>query len=381
MKTCQQIINPFVLQPYVSKDLFCDRRYELEEMVSHIRNGANLTLISMRRIGKTGLIFRCFEELEALGYKTYYADIYATLCLDDFVKTLSEAIIRNAKQNVVEKFFNAIGGIRPLVSFDAVSGHPQLSITYQSNAQKQTTLKALFDYLESLGSKVVLAIDEFQQIREYESVRMEALLRSYIQNLKNVRFIFCGSHKKLMTDIFSSEKNPFYQSTVNIPLHKLDTVVYAQFIKEKFNAAGKEIPDDVVAFIIEWSRCHTFYTQTLCHYVYMLSGASVSMENVYKALEVIFNAETDRFYTIRNMLTKGQWKYLAAIAKEQTVKQPMASSFLEKYKLGAASSSKRHLESLVDKELVLETLTGEGTEYCVYNVFLSRWMERYLDIP
>lgn len=377
MKTDQNTLNPFVLQPYVSKDLFCDRKVELNGMLSHISNGANITLISMRRLGKTGLIFRCFEELKALGYKTFYADVYATSSLDDFVRTLAEAVFRNEKQSVAKKFFNTLGGIRPLISYDAISGQPQLSITYQSETQKQTTLKSILDYLESLESRVVVAIDEFQQIREYENVRMEALLRGYIQNLKNVRFIFCGSHKKLMTEIFTAEKSPFYQSTVNIPLHKLDREVYAQFIKDKFNAGGKDISDDAIDFIMNWSRCHTFYTQTLCHYIYILSGDFVSMENVYTAIEAIFDSETDRFYTIRNMLTKGQWKYLAAVAKEQVVKQPTSSTFLEKYKLGAASSAKRYLDALVEKELILESITMEGNEYSVYNVFLSRWLERY----
>ncbi len=338
MKTDQNTLNPFVLQPYISKDLFCDRKVELNWMLSHISNGANITLISMRRLGKTGLIFRCFEELEALGYKTFYADVYATSSLDDFVKTLAEAVFRN---------------------------------------EKQTTLKSILDYLESLDSRVVVAIDEFQQIREYENVRMEALLRGYIHNLKNVRFIFCGSHKKLMTEIFTAERSPFYQSTVNIPLHKLNIEVYSQFIKDKFNAGGKEISDDAIDFIMDWSRCHTFYTQSLCHYIYIMSGANVSMENVYRAIEAIFDSETDRFYTIRNMLTKGQWKYLTAVAKEQVVKQPTSSVFLEKYKLGAASSAKRYLDALVEKELILESTSMEGNEYSVYNVFLSRWLERY----
>ncbi len=376
MKIENNIYNPFTLQPYVSKDLFCDRKSELEDMISHIRNAANLTLISMRRLGKTGLIFRCFEELESLGYKTFYADIYATSSLDDFVRTLAESVVQKSPKSAVKRFIDALGGIRPLISYDAISGQPQLSITYQSDVQKQTTLKSILDYLESLDSKVVVAIDEFQQVREYENVRVEALLRGYVQNLRNVKFIFCGSHKKLMTEIFTAEKSPFYQSTVNVPLHKLDVEVYSQFIKDKFSAGGKDISDDVIAFIIDWSRCHTFYTQTLCHYIYMFSGTSVSMSDVNAAIERIFDSETDRFYTIRNMLTRGQWKYLTAIAKEQIVRQPTSSAFLEKYRLGAAASSKRTLASLVEKELVLETLTEYGSEYCVYNVFLSRWLER-----
>lgn len=40
--------------------------------------------------------------------------------------------------------------------------------------QKQNTLKEFLDYLESYPKMIVFAIDEFQQIREYEGINMEA---------------------------------------------------------------------------------------------------------------------------------------------------------------------------------------------------------------
>ncbi len=369
--------NPFVLQPYVSEELFCDRKKEMESIISHIENGANVTLISMRRIGKTGLILRTFEELrkKKYGFDTYYADIYATSGLDDFVKVLAEAVVSQSSQSAIKRFFTMLGGIRPLVSYDPISGQPQVSITYQTELQKETTLKSLMSYLDSTGKKVVVAIDEFQQIREYEDCRMEALLRSHIQNLKNVRFIFSGSRRHIMTDIFAGSNSPFYQSTVNIPLRKLNSDIYAEFIKDKFDKGGKSIDDNTIRFILEWTRCHTFYTQTLCNNVYMRAGETVSMQNVYSAIESIFEAEEDRFFTIRNMLTKGQWRYLKAIAKEQIVTQPTSGSFISKYGLGTPASSRRTMASLIEKELVLEADTPEGKEYSVYNLFLSRWLE------
>ena len=350
----------------------------MESIISNIENGANVTLISMRRLGKTGLIFRTFEEMrkKEYGYDTYYADIYATSCLDDFVKVLAEAIVSQSTRSSIHKFFTLLGGIRPLLSYDPISGQPQVSITYQTEAQKETTLKSLLSYLDSTGRKTVVAIDEFQQIREYEGCRMEALLRTYIQNLRNVRFIFSGSRKHIMTDMFARENSPFYQSTSNIPLHKIDAGVYADFINEKFESSGKSIDDDTVGFILDWTRCHTFYTQTLCNKVFAFSGETVSIQIVYKAIESILVSEEDRFFTIRNMLTKGQWKYLKAIAKEGTVTQPTSGAFIAKYNLGTPASSRRTLASLIEKELVYENSTPTGKEYTVYNLFLSRWLEK-----
>lgn len=109
----------------------------------------------------------------------------------------------------------------------------------------------------------------------------------------------------------------------------------------------------------------------------MLSGMEVGMGDVYKAIDLIFSTEADKFYTIRAMLTKGQWKYLKCVALEGILKQPTSGRFLNKYSIGTPASSRRMLEALVDKELIYENRTKEGSEYFVYNVFLSRWLEKY----
>jgi len=369
--------NPFILRPYVSKDLFCDRMNEMQDIISYLENGANISLITMRRIGKTGLILRTFDELsnKDFGYTAIYADIYSTQSVDDFVAVLASAVVKQTKESAIKKFFTMLGGIRPLLSYDPISGQPQVSITYQTDNQKFTTIEAILDYLENLGGKVVVAIDEFQQIRQYEGVCMEAFLRSKIQNLKNVRFIFSGSDKHLMTDMFEGAKSPFYQSVTNVPLKKIDRGVYADFITRLFTQAGKLIPRNIVEYILEWTRCHTLYTQTLCNLVYMISGSEVAMTDVYAAIDKIFKSETDKFYTIRAMLTKGQWKYLGCVAKEGKLSQPTSGKFLNKYKIGTPASSKRFLQALLDKELLYEDNSSGETNYIVYNVFLSRWLE------
>ena len=69
--------NPFILAPYVSKELFCDRKEEMDNILQYLRNGRNITLISPRRLGKTGLIYRVFDEIKTDGaeFDTIYVDI------------------------------------------------------------------------------------------------------------------------------------------------------------------------------------------------------------------------------------------------------------------------------------------------------------------
>ena len=370
--------NPFILEPYQSKAYFCDREKETEEIIRNITNGRNTTLISPRRLGKTGLIFRVFDEMMArkLPYETIYCDISDTLSLEEFIKVISDAVVSKLeKQQKITAFFKTLKSVRPLLGIDPLTGSPQVSFTFADDSQKQSTLKEVMDYLERYPQKVVLAIDEFQQIREYNDVNMEAVLRKHIQHLHNVRFIYCGSKKHTMTDMFTNAKKPFYESTSFSYLSKLPVPVYSAFIKEKFESAGKTIDDDSIRFIIEWTKDHTYYTQRLCNEVFSLSGNDIVRNDIVTAIQSILDSERDRFQEIRRLVTRSQWKMMEALAKEGSVSQITSSAFLSKYKISSGPTALRNIKALMDKELVLVMTTDDGTSYSVYNVFLSRYLE------
>ncbi len=369
--------NPFILEPFKSKAYFCDREKETEEIIRNITNGRNTTLISPRRLGKTGLIFRVFDEMKErkLPYETIYCDISDTLSIEAFIKVISEAVVgRLGKQQKITAFFKTLKSVRPLLGIDPLTGSPQVSFTFADDNQKQSTLKEVLGYLESYPQMVVLAIDEFQQIREYGDVNMEAILRKHIQHLHNVRFIFCGSKKHTMTDMFTNAKKPFYESTAFLYLSKLPIPVYSAFIKEKFALAGKTIDDDSIGFIIEWTKDHTYYTQRLCNEVFSLSGEAIGRKDIVTAIQTILDSERDRFQEIRRLVTRSQWKMLAAIAMEDSVSHITSAAFLSKYKISSGPTALRNIKALIDKELVLATTTENGTGYSVYNVFLSRFL-------
>ena len=370
--------NPFILEPFKSKAHFCDREKETEEIIRNITNGRNTTLISSRRLGKTGLIFRVFDEMKEkkLPYEAIYCDISDTLSIEAFIKVISDAVVgKLVKQQKIMAFFKTLKSVRPLLGFDPLTGSPQVSFTFADDNQKQSTLKEVLDYLESYPQMVVLAIDEFQQIREYGDINMEAILRKHIQHLHNVRFIFCGSKEHTMTDMFTNAKKPFYESTAFLYLSKLPIPVYSAFIKEKFASAGKNIDDDSIGFIIEWTKDHTYYTQRLCNEVFSISGKVVGRRDIVTAIQTILDSERDRFQEIRRLVTRSQWKMLEAIAMEDSVSQITSAAFLSRYRISSGPTALRNIKSLIDKELVLAINTENGTWYSVYNVFLSRFLE------
>jgi hypothetical protein len=369
--------NPFALVPYVSKEYFCDREEETKTIVEYLVNGSNITLISPRRYGKTGLIYRIFDEIEQqkVDVNTCYVDIYATETLEDFIKVFSEAVIASLeKKKAVKSFFQFLGGLRPMLSYDPLSGNPELTLIFRSDYEKKQTLASILQFIEKQDKKVVVAIDEFQQIRYY-GINMEALLRSYIQPLQNVQFIFCGSKKHLMTEMFTDARNPFYESTRCLYLEKIDRDIYAEFIVRMFEKGKKAVTQEALDFILDWTKLHTFYTQSLCNHLFIKNTKTIGKEEAFRSASQILKENEQTFIQWRNLLTSNQWNYLKAVAKEQSVEKPYSTRFIQKYNIGTSANSQRLLEALIDKELILVNSTLEGVSYSVYNVFLSRWLE------
>jgi len=374
------MMNPFVVRSYVSKGLFCDREQELAGLLRNCENNADTTIISFRRMGKTGLIYRLFDEIKSrhLAMNPIYVDIYASRSLSDFIKFLSEAILKAypEKSSVGKKFMTFIKSFRPLITFDPITGEPQLQMSYHSVEEKEYTLKGLFDFLEKSGVRTLLAIDEFQQIREYPEANMEELLRTYIQPLKHVNFIFCGSKKHMMTDIFVNAKKPFYSSTRFLMLDKIAADSYYAFIEHHFTENEQQIASEAIRYILEWTRRHTYYTQSLCNTVYAEKNKIITIDSVKKACLQILQHNEPVYLQYRQLLTDKQWNFLIAVAKEQEVKQITSQKFISGYGIGTPASAKRIVKALCDKELLIENVTKEGVTYSVYDVFFSRWLER-----
>ena len=372
--------NPFIINTYKSRELFCDRENELQLMLRNSINHTDMTLISQRRMGKTGLVLRLFDEIATVhpDIHTIYLDIFSSRNIDDFIKLLAEATMKSFKPRTTigEKLMTFIKTMRPQLTFDNITGEPQLMIAYQSPHEKEYTLRGLLEFLDSQDVHIIIAIDEFQQIRDYPEKNMEALLRTYIQQTSNLTFIYCGSKKHLMADIFTNEKKPFYSSTSFVSLGKISAESYSSFIRRLFNENDRDIDDEAIDFILDWTRRHTYYTQQLCHTIFADGGRHIGISEVKAACEQLMQQGEAIYLQYRQMLTVKQWSYLIAVAKEGTVSQITAAGFLSRHKLGSASTSQRLADALCDKGLLNDDISVKETTYSVNDVFFSHWLER-----
>ena len=371
-------INPFLTEGYISKDYFCDREYDLKILKRNVKNRINSTLISARRLGKSALIYRLFEDLEGENCACIYVDIYACTHLKDMTETMALSIFNKfpQKRGIGRRFFDFLKGLRPVISYDNLNGQPEIHFEFAMPKEYEHTLRSLLQFLDNQETKVVLAIDEFQQIAEFPEKNVEALMRTIIQTLKNTQFIFSGSKKHLMIEMFETAKRPFFSSTQIIGLDEISEDKYKAFIREKFAERKRTIDDEAIDFILSWTLSHTYYSQVICNGAFAGGKKNVNIETVKRVCDEQLILQHGTFMQYRSLLSPVQWQLLLGIAKEGLVTEPQAQDFLQKYKIGAASSAQKALKALLDKEMVLSVETTGKTAYRVYNVFLMRWLDR-----
>jgi len=376
--TMNNNINPFLTIGYISKAYFCDREYELEILKKNIKNSVNTTLISARRLGKSALIQRVFEDLEEENFACIYVDIYACVNAKDFIEALTMSIYNKfpQKRNIGKKFFDFLTGLRPIITYDDLTGKPEIHFEFTQPKEYEHTLRSVFQFLDNQDMQIVLAIDEFQQITDYPETNTEALLRTIIQTLKNTKFIFSGSKKRMMLEMFNKANRPFFSSTQIMGLSEIQENKYKAFIREKFEERKRQIDDEAIDFILSWTLLHTYYTQVICNGVFASGYKNVGIEQVKRVCDEQLNLQQLNFIQYRSLLSPIQWQLLIAIAKEDLVSEPQGQRFLQKYSIGAASSAKKALEALLDKEMIITIESTEKTAYRVYNVFLMRWLQR-----
>ena len=368
--------NPFLIVGYQGPEYFCDREKETEVILSALHNGRNITLVSPRRMGKTGLIKNVFYTLQEKekNAKCFYLDIFSTQNLREFVALLGREILGkldSLSQSTLKTLLSFFKSCRPVITMDALSGIPSVSLDIVPSKEEET-LKEIFDYLRQSGRECYLAIDEFQQIMEYPEKGVEGLLRSYIQFLPNVHFIFSGSKKHLMEYIFFSIKRPFYQSTQKLFLDKISKEVYFSFAHSFFEKEGKELPEEIFDKVYTWVDGHTWYVQYLLNRLFALPEKTLSPELLDSLMMEILQEEEYTYQTYFQLLTFNQTQLLKAIAKEGIVREVNAAAFIKKYDLKAVSSVNTSLRILIDKEFILRQPDG----YIVYDRFMSIWLSR-----
>ena len=373
MKT---INNPFITYGYKGNRYFCDRENETKKLIEALQNDRNVTLISPRRVGKTGLIKHVFSQIERQDkhVKCFYIDIFATKNLEQMVQLMARNILGHldsTPQAALKRLQEFFGSLRPTMSFDQLTGLPSVSLDIKPTEEAQT-LKRIFDYMQQSKYRCYVAIDEFQQILSYNNQGIEATLRSYIQFLPNVYFIFAGSMQHLMEEMFTSANRPFFQSSQIMLLDNVPAEKYLSFANGFFKSQKRSISKEVFSQLYHKVDGITWYIQSILNRAYQYAEASLTDDFFSQIVDELVCEQKPVYENDYASLTEMQANLIEAVAKEGCVAAPLAHQFIAKYGLKATSSVRTALKTLVDRQFIYRKPEG----YVVYDRFFGMWLSR-----
>lgn len=368
--------NPFVVGKYLSEDYFCDRADETEFLRKQILNGRDVALISPRRIGKSGLIQHFFNQPDIKEhYYVFFVDIYATTSVAEFVYTIGKEIYEQLKPQATvwkEKFFQVIGSLRMGFKLDSMTGSPTFDLGLGDIQTPQTTLDEIFAYINEADKPCIIAIDEFQQIGEYAEKNVEALLRTKIQQCKRAQFIFSGSKRHMMSNMFNSPSKPFYQSAISMGLEPIPMETYVDFATRLFAERGKHVERDVIENVWKQYEGYTWFVQMIMNELYALTplGSTCHPGMITEARYNVVMSQENSYKDLLSNIPPKQKTVMQAIAKEGAAQNITSAKFIKKYNLNSASSVQSAVKLLLKNDLI----TQRDGVYRVYDFFLSEWL-------
>lgn len=366
--------NPFSVLAYIGNDYFCDRENETKRLIEALKNGRNITLISPRRMGKTGLIKHVFERFDPKEANCFYVDLDQTSCLADLVQAFGKVVLKQIGMpsgRVWKEILSWFKSLRPVLSAEPSTGVPQISLDIKP-AEAEASLDEIFGWLEKSKLPCHVAFDEFQVISDYPEPKMEALLRSHVQHLTNVHFIFAGSQKHLMTEMFMAANRPFFQSTQMFPLYEIPEDAYFDFAQRHFERHKQTLSKETFHELYTTVYGHTWYIQCVLNRLYQYGTRQIDGQTLATTIEDILEEYKETFRTYCKLLTSNQLSLIKSIAHEGKVKEIGSQEFLQKHQPGPASTVRSALRVLTDKELVAEDEDG----YSVYDRFFGLWLRQ-----
>lgn len=369
--------NPFILYGYESEKYFCDRKQETRELQQLLENGNNVALIAPRRIGKTGLVENLFHQRHIQKkYYTFLIDIYATKSLEEMVMAMGTSMLSSLRPfgtKVMQRFTGFLSSLRSGISFDPM-GNPSWNVEIGDIRQPQTTLDEIFRYINEADKPCIVAIDEFQTIAQYRQEKVEELLRTYIQHCRNANFIFSGSQRTMMGEIFLDPSHPFYQSTSMMNLNPIPLDKYTKFAVGLFEESERQLQSEVVGNIYQRFEGITWYMQRVLNGLYSITlpGSTCSTDMIDGVIDNILQANEFTYQSMLFQLPLKQKELLVAISKAGKAQSITSTDFVRRYHLSSTSSVQSAIKGLLEKNFVTSTL---GV-YEVYDRFFAMWLIR-----
>ena len=371
-------INPFIVSGKIPEAFFCDRIEESIELQKSLTNQLNVVLTSSRRMGKTSLVDFVFDKpVIKDDYITISVDILQTTTFREFIFTFGTAVfetVATRSDKWRKMFITFLKSLSGSFGYDPVQNTPTFDIRLGDIQQPEYTLREIFQYLESVEKRCLVVIDEFQQIIRYPEKNVEEILRTQIQKLSNANFVFSGSRRRLMEEMFFSSKRPFYQSAKPLRLEPIEKDVYFDFASTHFQKAGKNLSKEAFTYVYDTFWGVTLYVQRMMKdaYIETPEGKVCDVDMVKILIENYIKENDSHLREQLSFITEAQKELLYAIYAEEEVQSITSSAFNKKHRLRSPSSTQSAALKLLEYDLI----TRKEKTYSLSDPLLSLWLDR-----
>lgn len=373
-----KINNPFIVSGKILPEYFCDREKEAAELEQALTNELNVVLTSARRMGKTALVDFVFDKPAIKDeYITITVDILHTTTFREFILAFGNAVfdsVATRSKKLRKQFITLLKSLSASFGYDPLQNTPTFDVKLGDILRPEYTLAEIFEYLENVDKRCLVVIDEFQQITRYPEKNVEALLRTHIQKLSNANFVFAGSRRRLMEEMFFSSKRPFFESAKAIRLEAIDREIYLDFAVRHFKEAGKTLDSDAFYHAYDTFLGVTFYVQRILKdaFAETPAGTKCDIKAIKQLIDKFIDENDSHIREQLSFITEPQKELLYAIHAEGQVQSITSSAFNKKYSLRSPSSTQSAALKLLDYDLI----TRKEKTYSITDPLLSLWLSR-----
>lgn len=364
--------SPFKYGMIVEGEHYCPRPVLARQFLKLVEAGQNVVVQGERRMGKTSFV--CETIRRHRGLRLYYVDLYCVKTLAELCRRLVAAVsTMDRSEGFLRKTARLIAGLRPVLTIDANTGAPSLSVDLKGSA----TLASLEEILDMIaehakGGSTCMVFDEFQDILSLSDADVVlARLRAKIQFQNTISHVFLGSVRNRMHEIFDSPKSPFYKSATAFSVGPIDFGDFKDFLSARFQTAGRKIGDDAVNRIVTLADRVSGDAQELCETVWLATedGDEIGNSEIERGLQLVFAREQRNYGDVLSRLTPIQASVLRGLADPNHPKL-FSGAFMAANGVKNVGSVTRAINRLKDEDLVYEF----AGEWKFTNPFFREWL-------
>ena len=369
---------PFVFGVRVEGNTFTDRKEETNRLKMNFLYGVNTILISPRRMGKTSLVEKVCSLVESESLKIAKIDAFGCRSEHDYINAFATAVVRATSTKWEEWMENAKTFLSRFVPKISIGQDPlsefSIALEYNnSNTVTEDILQLPETIAKQKGIKIVICIDEFQQIADFpDSLTFQKKLRGIWQLQSNVSYCLYGSKKHMMETMFQSQSHPFYRFGDLLYLNKISEADWVEYICGRFNVTGKEISPELATEICTVTDRYSSYVQQLSWLVWLRTDFKATKEDVEYGINHMLDACEPLFIQQTESLSSYQMNFLRALTDGVTTGFTR-SEILNNYQLGTAANISRLKKALTEKDLI--TLTAPK-KLEISDPILALWLKR-----